>query len=549
MKITFHGAARSVTGTRHLVEVNGFRILLDCGLVQGRRDEADARNRDFGFDPASIDAVVLSHAHIDHSGAIPALTRQGFRGDVHCTLATADLASFMLQDSAHLQERDAEFANKRMARRGHRGPAREPLYTAEDAERALEQFSGHRYYKPFQVLPGANAVFHDAGHILGSAIVELQITEDGQERSVVFSGDLGRPGLPIIRDPDRLPVNDVLIMESTYGDREHSPMLDAAERLADIVRRVAQRKGKLIIPAFAVGRTQELVYELAELDAAGRIPAGVPIYVDSPLAINATEVFQRHPECYDRETREILRKEGDPFGLRRMKYLRRAEESMALNEKPGPCIIISASGMMEGGRILHHLRNSLGNPANAVLIVGFQAQNTLGRRILRGDPVVNVFGEPHEVKAEILVMNEYSAHADRNELLGWFEGNAGQPRDIFVVHGEEEQATAFAGALGQRSGAHIHLPQLHESFGLGGRHRRDQRIEPGAAPPREKAPPRRGGLKAARERKREKEGKASASSRARASGGRGSSGSRAQGQKKRQASAKRATRRGRDSGR
>ncbi len=477
MQITFHGAARSVTGTRHLIDAAGRKILLDFGLVQGPRDEADRRNREYGFDPAAIDAVILSHAHIDHSGALPALVRWGFRGRIHSTLATADLASSMLRDSGHLQEKDAEFANKRMAKRNARGPKREPLYTEQDAERALAQFSGHPYYKPFQVAPGITAVFHDAGHILGSAIVALEIQENGQERSIVFSGDLGRPKLPIIRDPDKVPVREILIMESTYGDREHEPIADAAGRLANIVNTVCDRKGKLIIPAFAVGRVQDLVYELTQLHQAGRIPA-CPIYVDSPLAVTATEVFERHPECYDAETRTRIENHGDPFGIRRMTYVRTVEESMALNTAPGPFLILSASGMMEGGRVLHHLRNGIGDPRNAILIVGFQAENTLGRRILRGDKVVNIYGEPHEVKAEVFVMNEYSAHADRTELLGWFRANPGTPQDVFVVHGEEEQAIAFAGHLARETAARIWVPRLHESFGLGGAHARARHVPP-----------------------------------------------------------------------
>lgn len=503
MRITFHGAARSVTGSRHLVEVNGHRILLDCGLVQGRRDEAERQNREYPFDPASIDALVLSHAHIDHSGAIPALVKHGFRGTVHATLATADLCSYMLRDSGHIQEKDAEFANKRMARRGNPHPPREPLYTVVDAERALTHFSAHPYYRPFQVLPGVTVTFHDAGHILGSAIVRLEVEEEGHPRSIVFSGDLGRPHLPIIRDPDRVEAADVLIMESTYGDREHENLDDAAGRLAGIVNLIVQRRGKLIIPAFAVGRTQDIVYELMKLLRDGRIPP-VPIFIDSPLAVNVTEVFGRHPECFDEDIRAILRGVGDPFGFSRMHYLVSVEESMALNTAPGPCVIISASGMMEAGRILHHLRNSVSDPRNAVLIVGFQAENTLGRRLLRGDREVNIFGEPHVVQAEIFVMNEYSAHGDRDELLAWYRQNHGRPQDLFVVHGEEEQALALADRLRGEGTARVHVPQLHESFGLGGGHRRGQKIALSSSPtnvvdePERKS--RRGGLKAARER-------------------------------------------------
>jgi len=485
MQITFHGAAGSVTGSRHLVEAGGRRILLDCGLVQGRRDEAEASNRSLGFDAADLDAVVLSHAHIDHSGALPMLVRQGFGGTIHSTRATADLCSFMLRDSAHLQEKDAEFANKRMARRRSSQPPRQPLYTVEDAERTMGHFAGHAYYHPFQVAPGVEAQFHDAGHILGSAIVSLTLRENGEERSVVFSGDLGRAQLPIIRDPDLVPAHDVLIVESTYGDRTHDPVDQAAEKLAAVVQRVVERRGKLIIPAFAVGRTQEIVYELSALATAGRIPR-CPIFIDSPMAVEATDAFRRHPECFDQQTMERLGQQDDPFGLGRMLYVRSVEESMALNTRPGPFIIISASGMMEGGRVLHHLRNSISEPRNAILIVGFQAENTLGRRILRGDPVVNIFGEPHECRAEVIVMNEYSAHADRDEILRWFQASRSGPQDILVVHGEAEQSAALAERLGRETTARIQLPTLHETLGLGGSHGRG-RHAPAASPGHEAA--------------------------------------------------------------
>lgn len=467
MRISFHGAARSVTGSRHLIEANGARVLLDCGLFQGRREETDRKNRDFGFDPASIDAIVLSHAHIDHAGAIPALIKAGFRGSVHTTLATADLASHMLRDSGFLQEKDAEYATKRDQRRGRRVPPREPLYTVEDAENALHHFEARGYYRRFQVAPGFFATFHDAGHILGSAIVQLEIEEKGVQRSIVFSGDLGRKQLPIIRDPDQLETPDVVIMECTYGDRDHQPILQAAGQLASIIQKIVDRRGKLIIPAFAVGRTQDIVHTLSQLWNEGKIPH-LPIYVDSPLAVNATEVFHRHPECFDQETRTLLRADGDPFGLRKMHYVHSGEESRTLNDKPGPFVVISASGMAEGGRVLHHLKNSISDPRNAILFVGYQAEHTLGRRILDGRPEVNIFGEPHEVKAEVFVMNEFSAHADRNELLGWLRGNKGRPRELVLVHGEEEQALAFATRLEQEGFPKPRVPSLHESLSLGG---------------------------------------------------------------------------------
>lgn len=472
MKLTFHGAARSVTGSRHLLEANGFRVLLDCGLVQGRRDEAEKRNRSFPFDPGKLDAVVLSHAHIDHSGAIPAIVRHGFDGAIHSTLATADLCSYMLRDSASLQERDVEWVNKRLRKRAggkvHENQLRQPLYTIEDAEKSMELFEGHRYYRRFPVVPGVDATFYDAGHILGSAIVVLDIEEDGAKRSVVFSGDLGRPGMAIVRDPDDVPANDIVIMETTYGGRVHAPNAEVEQKLADLFIDNCKRRGKLIIPAFSVGRTQELVFDLAQMMRSGRIPS-CPIYVDSPLAVRITDVFDRHPECYDQETRKVLRDTQDPFGFELIRYVRSVEESKALNDADGPFTIISASGMMEGGRVLHHLRNSIENPNNSILIVGYQAEHTLGNRILHGADPVNIFGEPHALRAKVHVMNEFSAHADRDELLQWHRGNQGKPRQTFLVHGEEEQIESFAELLRSEGHTGVEVPALDQTFALGGR--------------------------------------------------------------------------------
>ncbi|HET9235451.1 MAG TPA: MBL fold metallo-hydrolase, partial [Candidatus Eisenbacteria bacterium] len=346
MHLEFHGAARSVTGSRHLLVVNGHHVLLDCGLFQGRREESDRLNRDFGFSPAEVDAVVLSHAHIDHSGALPALVKHGFRGSIHGTLATADLLSVMLRDSAMIQEKDVEFVNKR--RRGDE-PLREPLYVMEDADHTLERVHGHPYHEPIPIVPGVTATFYDAGHLLGSAIVVLNIDEGGAKKTLVFTGDLGRKNVPILRDPE-VPTDIVntLIIESTYGDREHAPIVEVEDKLVGLVQQVVARKGKVIIPAFAVGRTQELVYTMARLLRAGRIP-GSAVYVDSPLAVDVTEVFRRHPEAYDTEIRKILQDTGDPFGFRLIQYVRSVEESKALNELAGPFIVISASGMVEQG--------------------------------------------------------------------------------------------------------------------------------------------------------------------------------------------------------
>jgi metallo-beta-lactamase family protein len=464
MQIEFHGAARTVTGSRHLLQVNGSRVLLDCGLFQGRRSESDRRNREFGFDPAAVDAVVLSHAHIDHSGALPSLARAGFRGCVHGTLATADLLTVMLRDSAHIQEKDVEFLNKRR-RKGE--PPKEPIYTLDDAEDAIGLLEGHRYHRPVPVAPGVTATFYDAGHILGSAVVQLDLQEGGVRRRLVFTGDLGRRGLPILRDPETPPEADALILESTYGDREHEPIERADERLADLIRRVFARGGKILIPAFAVGRTQELVFAISRLIRAGRIP-GCSVYVDSPLAVDVTEIFARHPEAYDAEMRRVLRATGDPFGFGLLRYVRGVDESIALDGRPGPAIIISASGMMEAGRILHHLRHGIDDPRNAVLVVGYQAEHTLGRRLVEKREVVKIFGEEHRRRAEVVVMNEFSAHADRNEILRWVSGFQRRPGRAFVVHGEESQSLPLAERLRREAGIpDVVVPGMHQREPLG----------------------------------------------------------------------------------
>jgi len=460
MHLEFHGAAKTVTGSRHLFVANKHRILLDCGLFQGRRAESDLHNADFGFDPAGIDAVVMSHAHIDHSGALPSLVKGGFKGTIHATLATADLLTLMLRDSAHIQEKDVEFLNKRRARKGE--PPKEPLYTIEDAENALGQLEGHRYHHPVEVVPGVKAFFYEAGHILGSSVVHLEIQEGAERRQLVFTGDLGRKNMPILRDPETPPEADALIIESTYGDREHDPIERVDEKLAGIIGRVFARRGKLIIPAFSVGRTQELVYAISRLMRAGRIP-GCCVYVDSPLAVNVTEVFAKHPETYDAEIRKVLRQTGDPFGFGLLEYVGSVEESKALNEKQGPFVVISASGMIEAGRILHHVRNGIEDARNVILIVGYQAAYTLGRRLVDGAKEVKIFGEPHVRKAEVVVMNEFSAHADRNELMAWVSGFKRKPAKAFVVHGEERQSLPFAERLRREAGVRsVIVPEIRQ---------------------------------------------------------------------------------------
>jgi metallo-beta-lactamase family protein len=456
MKLSFLGAVRTVTGSRHLLTVGSRRVLLDCGLYQGRRDLSEQINSQLPFDPGSIDAVVLSHAHIDHSGNLPTLARQGYRGPIHATSATSDLCSVMLRDSAHIQVKDAEFVNKHPRRRGPR--ERQPLYMPEDAETAIGLFQGHPYDTPIPVCEGVTVTFRDAGHILGSAIVDLDLREKGVHRRLVFTGDLGRPHLPILRDPATVSGCDVLLTESTYGDRLH-PSIDAVPgQLAALVDRVRARGGKILIPAFAVGRVQEIVWILKGLIDSGRIPK-LPIYVDSPLAVDATEIFARHPECYDAETMEALRVDGDPLGFGLVHYIHDVEESKKLNGQAGTWIIISPSGMCEAGRVLHHLRNNIEDPRVVILIVGFQAEDTLGRRLAEGRTQIRIFGEEFTRQAEVVVMEGFSAHADRDELLGWAERIHDRPRQTYIVHGGLDQGEALAAALKEKGFGMVTLPE------------------------------------------------------------------------------------------
>ena len=468
MKITFWGAAGAVTGSMHLLETGGKRILLDCGLNQGKRKDADARNRHLPFPGSSIDEVVLSHAHIDHSGNLPTLVRGGFSGPIFTTPATIDLCKWMLLDTAHIQEKDAEFLNKRLEHRRHSGLENgivEPLYTTPDAERTLPLFRPVPYHVPQILAENVNYIPYDAGHILGSSSIVIHDHTGAAPVSLAFSGDVGRPNLPIIRDPERMPPADYLIMESTYGGRFHKHSTHVVEKLADIVIRTARRGGRIIVPSFAVGRTQQLVLLLHQLFNEKRIPT-IPIYVDSPLALNVTDVHRAHPECFDEETRRYLQDGEDPFGFQRLQYIREAGESKKLNDLHGPFIVISASGMAEQGRILHHLRNNLEDGRNTVLITGFQAQDTLGRKLVEKWPEVRIFGEPVRVRAEIASLDELSGHADQGELLQWIEPLAAGLRRVFLVHGEPQQAQTLAGLLHGRLGLDVTLPSPGQSFDL-----------------------------------------------------------------------------------
>lgn len=459
MKITFYGAARSVTGSRHLVQAAGARVLLDCGMFQGRRSESDFRNRDLGFEPKSVDAVLLSHAHIDHSGALPALAKGRFSGAVHATQATADLAAVMLEDSARIQAHDCAYINRKERRRGKQ--CRRPYYDADDVRAITRQFSSAHYDDPITAHRRLKATFHDAGHILGSAAIRLTAGGGASTTSLLFTGDLGRPRMPILRDPEAPPPCDALIIESTYGDRTHdednAAMTAKAEQL---VAHALAHRSKIIVPAFAVGRTQDLVMRIKTLVKEGRIQP-LPIFIDSPLAAKATDIFRRHPECFDEETYRTFTSEGDPFAARYIRYVSSVKESRKLNTMAGPCVIIAASGMCEGGRVLHHLKHAIGDEANVIAIVGFQAEHTLGRKLVEEWETVPIFGVPTRRRAQVVRFNGLSAHADRNDLLAYVRAIKPLPVKIFVVHGEEKQSLSLAEAIrSEHAGGEVIVPEF-----------------------------------------------------------------------------------------
>lgn len=462
MRIHFFGATRTTTGSLYLLEVNGQRLLLECGLFQGKRGESIERNRHFPFDPKQIQAVVLSHAHIDHCGNLPNLCRQGFEGNIYCTFATRDLASIMLEDSAEIQRDDAQFVSKKRAKQGL--PPVEPLYSAIDADKAIQQFVGINYDRPFPVADGVTVTFRDAGHILGSAQVVLDIREAGRQFRYLFSGDVGRGGDDILRDPQPIEGVDYLQIESTYGGRLHAPKIDAPAEVGNLVRDTLERHGKIIIPSFSVGRTQQIVYTLHQLTLAGKLPK-VPIFVDSPLSVNATEVYRLHPECFNSTIYQFLRERENPFGMENLTYIREVAHSRKLNDLKEPAIIISASGMAEAGRIRHHLANHIGEPNNLILFIGYCADHTLGAQILKGQDPVNIFGEPHPVRAKIASLDSFSGHADRQELSRYVTALKGRLRQIAVIHGEESQSLAFAETLrGLFRKTDIVVPQYRQTL-------------------------------------------------------------------------------------
>ena len=466
MKITFHGAAETTTGSQHLLEVNGQRILLDCGLYQGRRGDAFERNRHFPFDPKTLDALVLSHAHIDHSGNLPNLTKQGYTGNIYATDATRDLCSIMLPDSAHIQESDVRYLNRKRERDGL--PLLEAAYNRMDAEKCLRQFVTINYDRTMMVADGVKLTFIDAGHILGAAQVILDIDdrETGRKSRLLFSGDVGRPKSDLLNPPAPCENVDYVIMESTYGGREHEMEMVSDDHICKIINDALQRNGKVLIPAFAVERTQQLLYALNKLRERDCFPA-IPIYVDSPLAVSATEIFRLHPECFNQEVYDFLFTKRNPFGFEGLRFIREAAESRQLNDLHEPAVIIAASGMCESGRILHHLRNNVGDENTSVLFVGYCAEQTLGWKLRNGERKVSILGEEFVVNARIEILDSFSGHADHSELLDWFDRVGGPKKEVFLVHGEPERSAALQAALTPgHPQSRVRVAKLHEEFVL-----------------------------------------------------------------------------------
>jgi metallo-beta-lactamase family protein len=477
MKIKFCGAAREVTGSCHLLTLDdGHRILLDCGLYQGGGDDdgkaSDGRpsspmegfNEKWLFDPKAIDCLILSHAHIDHTGRVPKLVADGFRGPIFCTHATRDLVALMLIDSAKIQESDAEYHNRK--HRNFSEPEQKPLYTVEDVQQVMRQFASFNYEQWFDIRPGVRVLFRDAGHILGSASVTLEITAGGRTTRFGFTGDIGRPHRPILGDPLPMPAVDYLICESTYGDREHETAPSEVEHFVNIIHHTCvEKRGKVIIPAFSVGRTQEIVYMLDQLQNAGRLPQ-VSVYVDSPLAVNATEVFVKHPECFDSDLHRYMAEDDNPFGFNDLYYIRDTEASKALNTSDEPCIIIAASGMMNAGRIRHHLFNNIENRRNTFLIVGYCAPNTPGGELRAGAKSIYILGENKQVIADVEVMDSFSAHGDRCEMLDVISNQRASAKKVWLVHGTLDRQEKWRDYLLENGFKAVEIPHLGEEVGL-----------------------------------------------------------------------------------
>ncbi len=462
MKVHFFGAAGCVTGSMHLVEANGTRILLDCGLYQGRRAEANQRNRDFGFDPASIDGVVLSHAHIDHTGNLPGLVARGFEGLIYATDATRDLSAVMLADSAHIQVNDAKWFNRHA--RKWKASRIEPLYTPRDAMKTVGRFVTVGYEIPLRIADGVEITFRDAAHVLGSSSIVMTVQEGGGTPTrLVFSGDVGRSVTPLLDDPVPAWDADVLIMESTYGNRTHEPYASTASVFADAINRTVERGGKILIPSFALERAQEVIFTIRELREAGRIPE-IPMFVDSPLTADITQVFRLHPEAFDADVSDLYVKKKSPFFFPGLRYIRLTDESKALNDRDEPMIILAGNGMCEAGRILHHLRNNIEDPRTTILFVGYQAAHTLGRRILERTPEVKIFGRPHRLRASVVAINGLSGHADRQGLLEFAAPSATSCRHAFLVHGEADQSEPLAEAMRDQGFSRVTVARRGQSF-------------------------------------------------------------------------------------
>ena len=465
IKLKFLGAAQNVTGSRHLLEANGTKILVDCGLYQERQFRV--RNWEpFTCPPESLHAVLLTHAHLDHCGLLPKLVKEGFKGRIYCTPATSEIAQIILLDSAHLQEEDAEFKRKRHKREGRKGPYPvKPLYTTADAEACFPQFSIVKYKKTIEIGAGVEATFCDAGHVLGSSIIRVKVSQDGQDRTVIFSGDIGRPDRPIVHDPSIVEQADYILVESTYGDRVHERPEDTKKMIADVINSTKQAGGNIIVPSFALERSQELLYYINELLLEKAIPQ-LKVFLDSPMASRITKVFQNHRELYDEEMTEFMRRKKSPFEFPGLKMAGTSDESKAINHIRGTIMVIAGSGMCTGGRIKHHLVNNITRPGNTIMFVGYQAVGTLGRQIVNGEKEVRILGQDYPVNARIARINGFSAHADKEELFEWLSGLKKPPRKLFVVHGESESANKFGDYIREKTGWEVAVPAYQDEVVL-----------------------------------------------------------------------------------
>jgi len=465
IKLKFLGAAKNVTGSRHLLEANGVRILVDCGLYQERQFRK--RNWDaFAVPPDSIDAVLLTHAHLDHCGLLPKLVREGFKGKIYCTAATAEIAKIILLDSAHLQEEDAEFKRKRHEREGRKGPYPEvPLYTTADAEAVFGLFLSVNYREAIRLGDGVEATFYDAGHVLGSSIIRAKVRQDGQEKIIIFSGDMGRPDRPIVCDPTVFDEADYVLIESTYGDRIHQESKDVKKAIGQVINSTKKAGGNIIVPSFALERAQDVLYYVNELLLDDAVPH-LMVFLDSPMAASITRVFQRHPELFDDDMTEFIEQNESPFNFPGLKMVATAKESKAINHIKGTVIVIAGSGMCTGGRVKHHLVNNISRPESTIMFVGYQAVGTLGRQIVDGKKQVRILGQMHPVKAKVVRIHGFSAHADRDELFKWLTRLKKPPKKLFVVHGESESAHSFGDYVRQETGWEVTIPDYQDEVVL-----------------------------------------------------------------------------------